>query len=216
MQFRVYALYNRAKWVLALTMTCFITQLAMVMAFLASYRDVQLIIIKLDPWTSCIVTHMPPDAVGPWISAMAFEGILFFLVLYKTVVHLLRLNYPLTRNSVTQVLVRDNIFYFFVVFSLYCLTVLAWYTFPIIWIQIFSNLNVTATCILGSRLILNIREASYRYEECVNTQEIEFQLRELAHGVDRGALVSGDDNLVRGSHDENGVEGEGESRQVIV
>ncbi|KDQ58856.1 hypothetical protein JAAARDRAFT_646349 [Jaapia argillacea MUCL 33604] len=190
MQFRVYALYNRAKWVLALNLDVF-----------------------HNP--TCDVTHMPPDAVGPWISAMAFEGILFLLVLYKTVVHLLQLNYPLTRNSVTQVLLRDNIFYFVVVFSIYCLTVLAWYTFPIIWIEIFSNLNVAVTCILGSRLILNIRKASYRYEECVNTQEIEFQLRELVYGVERGAWVSGDDSLARGSHDNNGTEGEGESRQVV-
>ncbi|KDQ58849.1 hypothetical protein JAAARDRAFT_646134 [Jaapia argillacea MUCL 33604] len=220
MQFRVYALYNRAKWVLALTFTCFVTQLAMVIVFLASYRDVQLIVIKLDPWTACVPTRMSPDAVGPWISAMAFEGILFFLVLYKTVIHLLRLNHPLTRNSVTEVLLRDNIFYFFVVFSIYCLTVLAWYTFPIIWIEIFSNLNVAATCVLGSRLILNIREASYRYEECVNTQEIEFQLRQLVDGIEHGALASGDepmDGLARGSRDENGVEpNDGEPHQVVV
>ncbi|KDQ58851.1 hypothetical protein JAAARDRAFT_192431 [Jaapia argillacea MUCL 33604] len=217
MQFRVYALYNRAKWVLVLTFTCFIIELATVIVFLASYQNVQVTLIQLGAWSNCVVTEMPADAVGPWLSAMAFEGILFFLALYKTVVHLLRLHYPWTRNSVTQVLLRDHIFYFFVVFSIYCLTVLAWYTFPIIWIEIFSNLNVAAICILGSRLLLNIREASYRHEECVNTQEIEFQLRALVDAVERGALASEDDpadGLAGGSHDDNG--GEGESRQMVV
>ncbi|KDQ56118.1 hypothetical protein JAAARDRAFT_321237 [Jaapia argillacea MUCL 33604] len=33
MQFRVYAMYNRAKWVLAFTFTCFITQMAAASAF---------------------------------------------------------------------------------------------------------------------------------------------------------------------------------------
>ncbi|KDQ58852.1 hypothetical protein JAAARDRAFT_33603 [Jaapia argillacea MUCL 33604] len=221
MQFRVYALYNRAKWVLVLTFTCFIIELATVVAFLVSCQNIQMTLIQLGIWSNCVVTQMPADAVGPWLSAMAFEGILFFLVLYKTVVNLLRLNYPWTRNGVTEVLLRDNIFYFFVVFSLYCLTVIAWYTFPLIWIEIFSNLNVAAICILGSRLILNIREASYRHEECVNTQEIELQLRELVGAVERGDLASSDepaDGLARGSsRDDNGAEeGEGESRQTVV
>ncbi|KDQ56065.1 hypothetical protein JAAARDRAFT_319628 [Jaapia argillacea MUCL 33604] len=162
---------------------------------------------------------MPTQSVGTWLSMMAFEGILFFLVLYKTVIHLLRLNYPWRRNGATEVLLRDNILYFLVIFSIYCFTVIAWFTLPIIWIEVLSSLNVTATCTLGCRLLLNIREASYRHEECVNTEEIDFQLRELMDGVHRGVLSSGDpaDSSARGRCDHGGDEvAEGESRQGTV
>ncbi|KDQ58848.1 hypothetical protein JAAARDRAFT_192430 [Jaapia argillacea MUCL 33604] len=122
-KFRVYALYNRAKWVLVLTLACFIIELATVIAFLASYQNIQVTLIQL-----------------------------------------------------------------------------------------------AATCTLGCRLILNIREASYRHEQCLNTQEIEFQLRQLVDAVERGASASGDDpadGLTRGSHDVKGVEEDkGESRQT--
>ncbi|KDQ56098.1 hypothetical protein JAAARDRAFT_320551 [Jaapia argillacea MUCL 33604] len=112
MQFRVYALYNRAKWVLALTFTFFIIQMATTLALLAEYQEVHVIAIKLGIWTNCVVTNFPTDVVGTWISMMGFEGILFFLALYKTVLHLLRLNHPWTRNGAVEVLVRDNILYF--------------------------------------------------------------------------------------------------------
>ncbi|KDQ56078.1 hypothetical protein JAAARDRAFT_195297 [Jaapia argillacea MUCL 33604] len=41
MQFRVYALYNRAKWVLALTFTCFMIQIGISMALFALYQDIR-------------------------------------------------------------------------------------------------------------------------------------------------------------------------------
>ncbi|KDQ56056.1 hypothetical protein JAAARDRAFT_319422 [Jaapia argillacea MUCL 33604] len=91
-----------------------------------------------------------------------------------------------------------------------------------IWTEILSYLNITATCTLGCRLMLNIREVSYRHEECVNTQEIAFQLKELVpvDGVQRGVVSSGADpteNLARGRHDDNGLGGiEYESREGVV
>ncbi|KDQ56064.1 hypothetical protein JAAARDRAFT_36859, partial [Jaapia argillacea MUCL 33604] len=112
MQFRVYALYNRAKWVLALTFTCFVVQMATSLAVFAKYQEVHVIAIKLGIWTNCVVTNFPSNVVGTWIAMMVFEGILFFLALYKTLLHLLRLNHPWTRNGAVEVLVRDNILYF--------------------------------------------------------------------------------------------------------
>ncbi|KDQ56096.1 hypothetical protein JAAARDRAFT_320431 [Jaapia argillacea MUCL 33604] len=194
MQFRVYALYNRAKWVLALTFTCFMIQIAISMTLFVMYQDVRVIVVKFGIWTNCVVTQMPAHSIGTYVSMMVFEGILFSLVLYKTVVHLLRLSYLWTRNSATEVLLRDNILYFLVIFSIYCLTVIAWFALPIIWVEVLSSLKVTATCTLGCRLLLDIRDAAYRHEECVNTEEIDFQLRELADGeLHRGALSSSGD-----------------------
>ncbi|KDQ56105.1 hypothetical protein JAAARDRAFT_320923 [Jaapia argillacea MUCL 33604] len=199
MQFRAYALYNRAKWVLALTFTVFIFQMATSLAVLAKYRE---------------------DVAGTWISMMVFEGILLFLALYKTVLHLLRLNHPWTRNGAVEVLVRDSILYFLVMFSIECLAVIAWFTLPMAWIGILATLGVTATCTLGCRLILNIREVSYRHEQCVNTEEIEFQLRQLADGIHRGDFSSGVDPAeisARGRHDDGGYErGEEGSRQDVA
>ncbi|KDQ56053.1 hypothetical protein JAAARDRAFT_36849 [Jaapia argillacea MUCL 33604] len=193
MWFRVYALYNRAKWVLALTFTCLIIQIAISMVLFALYQDVRVIAVKFDIWTTCVVTEMPAYSIGTWLSMMVFEGTLFALVLYKTVVHLLWFNYPWTRNGATEVLLRDNILHFLVIFSIYCFKVIAWFALPIIWVEVLSSLNVTATCTLGCRLLLNIRDASYRHEECVNTEEIDFQMRELVDGLHRGALASGGD-----------------------
>ncbi|KDQ56074.1 hypothetical protein JAAARDRAFT_36864 [Jaapia argillacea MUCL 33604] len=190
------------------------------LAVFAKYQEVHVIAIKLGIWTNCVVTHFPTDVIGTWISMMVFEGILFFLALYKTVLHLFRINHTWTRNGAVEVLVRDNILYFLIIFSIYCLTVIAWFALPIIWIEILSSLNIAMTCTLGCRLILNIREVSYQHEQCVNTEEIEFQLRQLADGIHQGELSSGADpaeSLARGRHEDDGDErGEGDSRQEVA
>ncbi|KDQ56051.1 hypothetical protein JAAARDRAFT_319207 [Jaapia argillacea MUCL 33604] len=220
MQFRVYAMYNREKWVLAFTCTCFIIQMAITSYLFALYEYVPVISLKFGPWTTCAATQMQANAAGTWISTMAFEGILFFLALYKTVIHLLRLNHPWTRSGATEVLLRDNILYFLIIFSIYCLMVIAWFAFPIMWTEILSSLSFTATCTLGCRLILNIREVSYRHEECVNTQEIDFQLKELVDGAQRGVVSSGvdpADSLAPGRRDDSGDQAiEEVSRQEVA
>ncbi|KDQ56057.1 hypothetical protein JAAARDRAFT_195285 [Jaapia argillacea MUCL 33604] len=244
MQFRVYAMYNRAKWVLAFTFTCFIIQIGITLYIFGLYEYVLVISLQFGPWTVCAATQMPTNAAGTWLATIAFEGILFFFAVYKTVIHLLRLNHPWTRSGATEVLLRDNILYFLVIFSIYCLMAIAWNTFPVrcsvttllfslrtkdltlrprrqvIWMEILSSLNIMATCTLGCRLILNIREVSYRHEECVNTQEIDFQLRELVDGLQQGVVSSGVDpanNLAPGRRDDSGDQAiEEESRQVVA
>ncbi|KDQ56061.1 hypothetical protein JAAARDRAFT_36856, partial [Jaapia argillacea MUCL 33604] len=219
MQFRVYAMYTRAKWVLVFTFTCFIIQIAITSYLFALYEYVLVISFKFGPWTTCAATQMPTIAAGTWLATIAFEGILFFFALYKTVIHLLQLNHPWTRSGATEVLLRDNILYFLVIFSIYCLTAIAWFTFAIIWIEILSSLTIMVTCTLGCRLILNIREVSYRHEECINTQEIDFQLRELVDGLQRGVVSSGvdpADSLAPGRRNDSGDRAvEEESRQEV-
>ncbi|KDQ58907.1 hypothetical protein JAAARDRAFT_646826 [Jaapia argillacea MUCL 33604] len=53
-------------------------------------------------------------------------------------------------------------------------------------LQIMGSFSVTMTCTLGSRLILNIRHASRQHRLCLDTQEIEYQLRSLAPNPDIG------------------------------
>ncbi|KDQ50829.1 hypothetical protein JAAARDRAFT_41754 [Jaapia argillacea MUCL 33604] len=153
------------------------------MAF-ALYQDAEVVVMQMDGWTGCRVTKTPQFSYGPWASILAFEGILFLLALYKAVLHLMQLRTHWTRNSVTDVLLRDNMFYFLVIFITYCMTIISWFTLPPIWMQILGSYTITITCTLGSRLILNIRQASYRHQECINTEEIEYQLRVLSGDQD--------------------------------
>ncbi|KDQ56099.1 hypothetical protein JAAARDRAFT_320652 [Jaapia argillacea MUCL 33604] len=131
MQFRVYAMYNRQKWVLAFTFTCFIAQVVVVSAFFLLHNYVPVISIKFANWTACAITEQSADAIVPGLSIMIFEGILFFFALYKTVMHVLRLNYPWTSDGAIEVLLRDNILYFLMMFLFYGLLVIGWFTVPV-------------------------------------------------------------------------------------
>ncbi|KDQ56085.1 hypothetical protein JAAARDRAFT_320184 [Jaapia argillacea MUCL 33604] len=207
MQSRLYAMYNRSKRVLVFTGTCFVIEIIGSLAF-GLYQDLQVIPVRVfDTWTGCIVTKMPEYRVGMWLAIMAYEGILFLLALYKTLLHLFRMNHPWTRNSVADVLLRDNLLYFFVIFSNYCLTVVAWFALPLVWVEILGSFNITVTCTLGCRLILNIREVSYRHQKCVNTAEIEYQLRELADGPALASSIDPADSSVHGERDDDGRDG---------
>ncbi|KDQ49464.1 hypothetical protein JAAARDRAFT_42884 [Jaapia argillacea MUCL 33604] len=178
LQFRLYAMYNRSRRILFFMASCFLIELAAAMSF-ALYEDVEVIAVRMDNLTGCLVIKSPKFAYGTWASILAFEGVLFFLALYKMVLHLSRLQTHWTRDNVTDVLLRDNMFYFLVIFITYCMTIVSWFTLPPILMQILGSYTITVTCTLGSRLILNIRRASYHHQECVDTKEIEYQLHVL-------------------------------------
>ncbi|KDQ50842.1 hypothetical protein JAAARDRAFT_141370, partial [Jaapia argillacea MUCL 33604] len=119
MQFRIYAMYNRSRRILFFMVSCFLMEVAAAMAF-ALYQDAEginsplLVVVQMGSWTGCLVTKPPRFSYGTWASILAFEGILFLFALYKTVLHLMRLRAHWTRDNVTDVLLRDNMFYFLV------------------------------------------------------------------------------------------------------
>ncbi|KDQ56081.1 hypothetical protein JAAARDRAFT_320059 [Jaapia argillacea MUCL 33604] len=218
MQSRLYAMYGRSRRVLIFTGTCFVIEIIASMAF-GLYRDLRAAPVRVfEKWTGCIVTNMPEYRVGMWLAIMAYEGILFLLALYKTLLHLLRMNHPWTRNSVADILLRDNILYFFVIFTNYCLTIVAWFALPFVWVEILGTFNITVTCTLGCRLILNIREVSYRHHQCVNTAEIEYQLRELADGPVLASSVDPAHSSAHGERvgDDDERDARGSRREVDV
>ncbi|KDQ50810.1 hypothetical protein JAAARDRAFT_41751 [Jaapia argillacea MUCL 33604] len=111
LQFRLFAMYDRSKRLLFFMATCYVIQAVAVMSF-TLYQDTEVSVIRVDGWTVCLLTKIPRLLVGTWFSIVAFEGLLFSLALYKTVLHLREMRTNWTRENITTILLRDNLLYF--------------------------------------------------------------------------------------------------------
>ncbi|KDQ50835.1 hypothetical protein JAAARDRAFT_548650 [Jaapia argillacea MUCL 33604] len=184
MQFRLFAMYDRSRRLLCFMTTCYVIQVVAIMSF-TLYQDTEVSVIRVEGWTVCLLTKVPRLLIGTWLSIMAFEGLLFSLALYKTVLHLREMRTNWTRENITTILLRDNLLYFLIMFTTYAMTVVTSSLIPSILSNIVASFTITLTCIMGSRLILNIRRAAFRHGEWMNTEEIGHQLQAL--GGDHGS-----------------------------
>ncbi|KDQ58917.1 hypothetical protein JAAARDRAFT_33636 [Jaapia argillacea MUCL 33604] len=180
MQFRLFALYDRSMWIATLMATSFTLQIIAVIVITTSdLHGFEVISQSFPGFTFCLITKLPRFSYAGWACIMAFETLLFSLALYKTIIRLCRTDKWWKGGNVSDVLLRDNILYYFAAFTTYTLVTIALFALPPMWIEVFGSYTGTITCTLGSRLVLNIRKASYRHQECVDTAEIGYQLQEL-------------------------------------
>ncbi|RXW25554.1 hypothetical protein EST38_g371 [Candolleomyces aberdarensis] len=116
MQLRIFALYNRSKKVALFNGVLFIISIGAflwIMALGAKRRRALIASATRLPLPGCPVINGGYANWALWIPATAFELVLFGFVLYKSsrsVAHKIRLKQGV---SLTQVLISDNIIYFF-------------------------------------------------------------------------------------------------------
>ncbi|QRW27432.1 hypothetical protein RhiXN_02027 [Rhizoctonia solani] len=112
----------------------------------------------------CSLVGIPEGMYIYWATNLAFESILFGLALFKAYQHVSRkqgIRPGWSGPRILSVLVRDSIMYFAVIFVTYIINLVSWSTGGSGIYQLAIALAIALRASMGSRLLLNVREAYY-------------------------------------------------------
>ncbi|EPQ56629.1 hypothetical protein GLOTRDRAFT_138308 [Gloeophyllum trabeum ATCC 11539] len=109
----------------------------------------------------CTPVGIPDFFFVFWVPIVVFESILFLLVVIQGVGHLKERSCSWSPTTLMDVLVRDSILYFFLTLTTYITNAVVWMTMSSTWLEVPEGFALAATCIMGSRLVLNMREAFF-------------------------------------------------------
>ncbi|KAI0094105.1 hypothetical protein BDY19DRAFT_989608 [Irpex rosettiformis] len=155
---RLYAIWGRSRIILV----CFSVLLALEIA------------VKIWSFTGGIRLHLPSAEEGligciltgnpasnrvmfTWVAELAFDSAVFFTMLYKTILLFNRMPRSTRASSILQVLLRDGVVYFAVIFVSNLVTVLI-YVLAIPDLKVINaSFSTLITTLMVSRLMLNLR-----------------------------------------------------------
>lgn len=162
LQGRLYALYYFNKKILYVMITLFVCAVALSATVMGSVLSgITAVAHPLPGLTFCVAHGVPSYFYTFWIPMLAFEMVLCSLALYKgfqalvfdgSVYH--------SGRHLVNVLVRDSVSYFLVMFATYLTNLLFWILAPEQLLEIPIGFSVALSTVMGSRLILNIRCAA--------------------------------------------------------
>ncbi|CAA7269572.1 unnamed protein product [Cyclocybe aegerita] len=166
---RVYALYGRSSWILAFLLAL----LAGEVAIAAVGIDKGFPIDLPPPLGGCILTGTHPAFAAQWVAPSVTDSIIFFLTIRRS----MKLWKQSGKSRVMHVLVRDGIFYFFIIFLTNLMN-------TIIYFQVEEDLKAIGasfiqliTSVMISRLILNLRGVHLDQLPTQSTNRIEVYYR---------------------------------------
>ncbi|EJD50766.1 hypothetical protein AURDEDRAFT_159913 [Auricularia subglabra TFB-10046 SS5] len=106
------------------------------------------------------------SGIGVWVMAFGFDVIIMVLTIGKSISYLLQHE----KSNVLNVLVRDGVAYFAVIFAFYIINLIYYLTGSDLWRLLHTTFGALLGTILTSRLILNLRGvASSRIPEPLET-----------------------------------------------
>ncbi|KAF4616439.1 hypothetical protein D9613_008224 [Agrocybe pediades] len=167
LQTRVYALYGRDKRVLLVMITCYLATLSVTSWSLITDMVEATSTATEIPGGGMICPLPPLSKVtfGLWIPPITFELGLFLMVAYKgyqTSKHIK----GSTGTAVTlmKTIIRDSVMYFLVLSILYAACLVVWLVEPVALIVIPASVEIAMSCILGGRMVFNLREAAIKQQ----------------------------------------------------
>ncbi|KAF6742570.1 hypothetical protein DFP72DRAFT_1081795 [Ephemerocybe angulata] len=123
---------------------------------------------------SCTPTNLKDWSVAAWFQMFAFEAVIFVLAVAEGIRYM-RDNKAVRRNmdisirgrwskegSLIHVLLRDSLVFPLITLSITFFDILAWYVLPGPAMHYAINMTVTASPVLGCRLVLHLRDAYYQ------------------------------------------------------
>lgn len=159
LQVRLYALYFLNKRVLALMATCFVaTSVASAVVLATTLSEMKASSHILPGVPVCVPIGVPSHLYAFWIPMIVFESLLCGMALFRGFQGVFggRALFRSGRHLV-DILVKDSIIYFLVVFAAYSTNLI---------VMLFGNddikeiplgFSVAMSCVMGNRLILNVR-----------------------------------------------------------
>jgi len=167
MQFRIFAMYKRSRSISIFVAVCFIGEVIAMSSILAySYKHIDAVSEPLSQVHICTPINVPSYFYAFWLPIISFECILLLLALWIGGQHIFEL-WTLRQwdsERVISILLRDSIFYFLATLAAYTTNAVLWLTYPAIWIEIPTGFSISTTCIMGCRMLLNLRGACYSSE----------------------------------------------------
>ncbi|KAF5383063.1 hypothetical protein D9615_004822 [Tricholomella constricta] len=175
LQMRLFALYSLNRKILALMLGCFIVSTAASAAVMGSIlSQISADAIRLTPnLIFCVPFNVSNHFFAFWIPMLAFESLLCGLALYKGYETFRSSSSPFRSGKhLVGILIRDSIFYFLVMFATYLTNLLVWTIAPMELmreaqqnlLEIPIGFSVALSCVLGNRMILNVREVNRNIE----------------------------------------------------
>ncbi|KAL4264479.1 hypothetical protein AB1N83_003534 [Pleurotus pulmonarius] len=161
LSFRVYGLYNRAKWIIGFFAVAILAttaaQLYLVIKFSPAVTQISIPFLKISACqpTPGTTSHL---FIAP-IPALVFDVPAFLLVLLRGVSHLrAQRNIGFRGAALIRLLVRDSIQYFLIIVVAYSGSIIAFIKLPDI--ETFATFTYTASIISvsGSRMLINLRK----------------------------------------------------------
>jgi hypothetical protein len=156
---RVYALYLSNKYILAFIMTLLTGQIIF-MAYALTFG----IRVPLPPgWPGCVLTGSGPWFGGFWAAPIVTDTCIFFLTLWRTIRYQKRHG----RMNYMQIIMRDGILYFGVIFSVNMMNCVIFFSAPTDLKAIGASFSQIMTAVMISRLHLNLRRGNSSNETTI-------------------------------------------------
>ncbi|KAF8902287.1 hypothetical protein CPB84DRAFT_1776394 [Gymnopilus junonius] len=169
LQMRIYGLYRQDKFIVRLMVFLFIacsTAAAITMGI--SLRGVKTFPIDIPNGQFCFGIALP-HLFAFWIPVLSFEIFLCSLALLHGYEYYRSENRSLLsfgtfyQNRLSDIIVRDSIIYFFTIGAVYLTCLIVWIINQNALVEAPAGFSIALSSVLGSRLILNLREAHVQH-----------------------------------------------------
>ncbi|CAE6416339.1 unnamed protein product [Rhizoctonia solani] len=162
---RIAAMYSQDKRIIYPVIGLFFAQAAGMAGIIGnSFANMKAQHERIPGFHICSLVGIPEGMYIYWATNLAFESILFGLALFKAYQHVSRkqgIRPGWSGPRILSVLVRDSIMYFAVIFVTYIINLVSWSTGGSGIYQLAIALAIALRASMGSRLLLNVREAYY-------------------------------------------------------
>ncbi|KAI0635079.1 hypothetical protein C8Q77DRAFT_1054566 [Trametes polyzona] len=161
LQLRLYALYFRDRRVLICMATvCLGAAASSAYVMGTALSNIRSVAVTLPHTNStvCIPSHLPDHFYAFWIPMLVSESVLCFLALLRGF-KAYRPGSNMFQNGkrIIEILVRDSLFYFVIIFATYLVNTILFLTRPDSEVEIPIGFAVALSVVLSNRLCLNVR-----------------------------------------------------------
>lgn len=161
---RLYVLYLLNKKVLVVMLVGFVIASGFAAAIMGVVmQNVTATVVTLPGLRSMCVPHNISSRFYTfWIPFLGFESLLCALALYRGF-QTFRMDKSVYTSSrlLIRVLIRDSVLYYLAVFAAYFTNMLMWMAAPASLLELPIGFAVAMSCVLGNRMMFNIRQASH-------------------------------------------------------
>ncbi|KAF9063489.1 hypothetical protein BDP27DRAFT_1367968 [Rhodocollybia butyracea] len=174
LQMRLYALYFLNKKILCFMVGMFILatgSAAAIMVIALNHLQAQ---AHLGPGLPCVPLQIPSYFYTFWIPILAFETLLCILALNRGFQSHRDNGAPFQSGKrIIGVLIRDSVVYYIVMFATYLTCLLVWLVNNSL-LEVPIGFTIAFSCVLGNRVILNVRKINEELKEEAEEREDRF------------------------------------------
>jgi len=190
LQMRLYALYSLDKRVLALMSICFFLTSAAsgaVMGSVLSAITANAVHVIPGKLVFCVPHNISEYFWMFWVPMLMNESLLCGLALFRGFQAFTSSSPPFrSGRHLVEILIRDSVFYFVIMFATYLTNLLVWIFAPVSYLEIPIGFSVALSCVMGNRLILNVRRMNQTLaEQELPTYELGETSMSTRHGSTR-------------------------------